>query len=288
MVKLSESWMLPGMISNTNKAYSYVETNDGSISVYADEYGQTMHSVSGGYEEALYKHVIPSGVTTIQKDEINVLDVGFGLGYNILALLHCCDSGDRFSKIRIISLESDDTIGNLVREIRFNDEKDHVYDKVKAAAQSGEYNDGRIHITILFGDARHTLKSVKNTRFDTVFHDPFSPASNPELWSVEFFSLLNERMEPNAVLTTYSAALQVRMAMMEAGFIIGRGPSVGGKKEGTLATIGGFIEALDEDEMEGIRSDVRAIPYREKSGLDTREDLLNRRLEEMRVMKNTG
>lgn len=276
------------MTSCSNKSYSYVETDDGSISVYADEYGQTMHSISGGYEEALYKHVIPSGVTTLQKDEINVLDVGFGLGYNILALLHCCERDDRFSKIKVVSLESEDTIGKLVAGIRFNDEKDHVYEKVKEAAQSGKYTDKKIHINILFGDARCTLKTVNNTRFDGVFHDPFSPASNPELWSVEFFSLLKEQMEPRAVLTTYSAALQVRMAMMEAGFIIGRGPSVGGKKEGTLATIKGSIDALDENEMEGIRSDVRSIPYREKSGLDTREDLLNRRLEQMRVMKNTG
>lgn len=276
------------MTSCNNKSYSYVETDDGSISVYAHEYGQTMHSISGGYEEALYKHVIPSGVTTLQKDEISVLDVGFGLGYNILALLHCCERDDRFSKIKVVSLESEDTIGKLVAEIRFNDEKDHVYDKVKAAARSGKYTDKKIHINILFGDARCTLKTVNNTRFDGVFHDPFSPASNPELWSVEFFSLLKERMEPRAVLTTYSAALQVRMAMMEAGFIIGRGPSVGGKKEGTLATIHGSIKTLNLDEMAGIRSAVRATPYREKSGLDTRDDLLHRRREEMRLMKNTG
>ncbi len=275
------------MSNDNNKMYSYVETDDGSISVYADEYGQTMHSVSGGYEEALYKHVIPSGVAALQKDEINVLDVGFGLGYNILALLHCCDMEDRFSKIRVISLERDDTIGKLVGDIRFNDEKDCVYDKVKGATQSGEYNDGRIHIAILFGDARQTLKTINHINFDAVFHDPFSPASNPELWSVEFFSLLKERMEPRAVLTTYSAALQVRMAMMEAGFTIGRGPSVGGKKEGTVATIKGTIETLSVDEIAGIRSAVRATPYREISGLDTREDLLNRRLEEIRLKKNT-
>ncbi len=273
------------MKKSKRKPYSYLETGDGSKSVYADEYGQAMHSLSGAYEESLYKHIIPSGVTTLQKDEISVLDVGFGLGYNVLALLYCCDNIERFKKISVVSLEREKSVGNLVSGVEFYDDRDTVYDKVRAAAASGAFHDDRISISIIFGDARHTLKAMKGIRFDGVFHDPFSPATNPELWTVEFFSRLCSLVEPYAVVTTYSAALQVRMAMMESGFIIGRGPSVGGKKEGTVATKNGSIDALSEDEVGAIRSVARAIPYRDISGCSTRDEILNRRIEEMRRFK---
>ena len=56
-----------------------IETGDGSATLFLDEYEQAMHSSSGAYEEAVLKHVIPSGILLKEKKELYVLDVGFGL-----------------------------------------------------------------------------------------------------------------------------------------------------------------------------------------------------------------
>ena len=68
-------------------AYTYraVSTGDGSLSLFSEEYSEMMHSDSGAYEESLLKHVYPSRVLA-RTEATTVFDIGFGLGYNALAL----------------------------------------------------------------------------------------------------------------------------------------------------------------------------------------------------------
>ncbi len=257
-------------------------TGDGSFSVHVNEYDQAMHSMSGAYNEALHKHVIPSGLLDSKKNEIHVLDVGFGLGYNILALMACCRNENIFDHVHLISLENEPAVVNIIKGIRFNDQRDELYQKIVHAVVHGEYSDVMFSIKVIFSDARETLERCDMPLFDAVFHDPFSPAKNPELWTVEFFELIYERVNPKAIITTYSAAPQVRRAMMDAGFIVGRGPSVGGKKEGTLATLAGGINSLPGKEIDEIKKDRKGTPYRDVTGADDRGTILLRRRNEMR------
>jgi tRNA U34 5-methylaminomethyl-2-thiouridine-forming methyltransferase MnmC len=69
-----------------------------------------------------------------------------------------------------------------------------------------------------------------------VFLDPFSPRTDGSLWGAEFLAGVASRMEPRAVLSTYSASLGVRASLRLAGLSVGLGPRVGTKAEGTLAS----------------------------------------------------
>lgn len=267
---------------DTQQEYSYVVTDDGTLSVHVNEYGQAMHSTSGAYNEALYKHVIPSGLLEIKKEEISILDVGFGLGYNILAFIAAYEKRGLFRNVHVVSLENDPDVVNKIRGITFNDHRDELYRKIEHAVVKGNYSDARLTIQVIFGDARQTLPALDLYQFDAVFHDPFSPAKNPELWTVEFFTILSKLVKPEAIITTYSAALQVRRAMLEAGFTVGRGPSVGGKKEGTLATIAGKIASLPNEEIEAIMTERKGTPYRDVTGADSRISIIQRRKKEMK------
>ena len=71
-----------------NNDYSIINTEDGTYSLYSEEYRQAMHSTSGAYQEAVLKHIYPSQILNSTGTELYVLDIGFGIGYNILALLH--------------------------------------------------------------------------------------------------------------------------------------------------------------------------------------------------------
>jgi len=73
--------------------------------------------------------------------------------------------------------------------------------------------------------------------------------------------------------------------LIEAGFIIGRGPSVGGKREGTLAAKSGIIPTLSEEEIRALKNNRRAVPYRDVNLTATREDILHQRLEEIKKLK---
>lgn len=265
-----------------------IETGDGSATLFLDEYEQAMHSSSGAYEEAVLKHVIPSGILLKEKNEVYVLDVGFGLGYNVLALLQLYSiSGSRF-KLNIISLEKDKSFSFYMDSIVFNDERDSLYGIIKKAYTEGSVQWEDCSLRILFGDARESLKNLKGYRFDAVFHDPFSPAKNPELWSVEYFKLIARLMKHDAVLTTYSSADHIRKAMIEAGLVVGKGPSVGQKREGTLASHGNSVPALEKDRLEEIRNNPKSEPYRDPELNLTREEIIKNRTESISNKKLKG
>lgn len=259
-----------------------VKTGDGSYTLYLHDYDEHMHSLSGAYEEALLKHVRPSRILNANKTMLHVLDVGFGLGYNILALLVEIERVGYRGTLTIVSLEKERSLLPALRSIRFDDSRDRIYSSIQRAYITGSCDINSVSISVLFGDARKLILPLPDNTFDAVFFDPFSPSRNPELWSVDLFREIYRSMNDNAVLTTYSSASQVRAALLEAGFLIGRGPAVGGKREGTLAAKTGIITVLPDDDMEQHLSNSRAVPYRDPHLDAGRETILNERIDEIK------
>jgi predicted methyltransferase len=269
----------------SHKTYTLITTEDGTSSLFNNDLQEAMHSRSGAYEEALLKHVRPSRALEVKRNHIRVLDVGFGLGYNILALLHERSKLLNVPFVEIITLEMDRTIFPLLRPVSFNDDRDPLYRTMCSVAGTGTVSAPGFSITLLTGDARATITSLGDASIDAVFQDPYSPSKNPELWTVEFFRELRRVVRDDAILTTYSSAPQVRMAMIGAGFAVGAGPSVGGKREGTLASLSGPIPVLGDEETAALRENVRATPYRDPLLSDERDVIVHRRRDEMKEQR---
>lgn len=204
-----------------------VITKDGSATFHSSEYSETYHSTSGALEEANKKY---SDVVEIENfDSVSVLDVCFGLGYNSAAAL------DRFSgkKIRIVGLENYqgiiDEIVNLGKEYPFN-----CRSFMQTVAKEGKYKDAKYEIELIMGDARETIKSLRE-EFDVVFFDPFSPKRCPHLWTKEFFDSVYAVMKKGGKLATYSCARVVRDNLKSAGFTVHDTPPVGRRAPGTMA-----------------------------------------------------
>ncbi len=269
----------------TDKKNYLIPTADGTSTLFLEEYDQAMHSDSGAYEESLLKHIYPSGVLDLDADIINVLDVGFGLGYNTLALIHEFKLKKKQSDLNIISLEKERHLIEFMEKIKFNDERDDIYNFIKQVYRSGKGSIENITLEILFGDGRNFLKKMERIKFDAVFQDPFSPSKNPEMWSVEYFACIKNLTAETAILTTYSSADQIRRAMLEAGLIIGSGPSVGRKREGTIASKSGIIEPLNDERISNIMDNPRSEPYRDRGLSMKREEILSERLDRIREGK---
>jgi chorismate dehydratase len=266
-----------------NHNYTLVKTGDGTLTLYSPDYDEHMHTLSGAYEEALLKHVYPSGILEVRLKQIHVLDVGFGLGYNILALISECAKKNYDGSIKIVSFEKErNRFLQALNRISFNDERDETYSLIKKAYVHGMAHKKNVYITVIFGDARKAVRDISTPLFDAVFFDPFSPSKNPELWTVDFFKEIYRLIKNTGVLTTYSSALQIRKALIDAGFVIGRGPSVGGKREGTLASKTTCIKPFDADELLALRSNSLAVPYRDCRLSDSPTAILKRRREEIK------
>ena len=206
-----------------------VRTSDNSYTVYSDKYSENYHSVSGALEESLKKFVEPCKI----KDGMSILDIGFGLGYNVGMAMF------KAKNLRIISLEKDPYVLKAIPAVKVLYWFQKTYEKIKAVARRLEYNENGTEVNIILGDARETIKKILTTKeenkFDAVFLDPFSPPKNPELWTVEFFKEIKKRMKKNATLATYSCAKIARENLKQAGFEVKDGPIVGRKSPGTLA-----------------------------------------------------
>ncbi|MEA3378330.1 MAG: MnmC family methyltransferase [Nanoarchaeota archaeon] len=201
-----------------------VQTKDGSYTFYSNKYGETYHSISGALEESFKKYVEPCKI----KDGDKILDICFGLGYNSLAAIHSVKN------LQIIALENDSKILNKIQKICMDNKLKEDFEKIKFAAKNLYYQNEKIKIKILLGDARKNIKKIKE-RFDAVFLDPFSPLKCPELWTKEFFIDIFKIMKIGGILATYSCAKNIRKNLNEAGFEIHDGPCVGRKSPNTVA-----------------------------------------------------
>lgn len=276
-------------LMKTNNNFELRKTEDGSYTLYSSGHGDTMHSIHGAYDEAVKKHVQASRLfsQTNITDPV-ILDMGFGMGFNSLAALHRCLDTPHCSSLTIHAFEKDIAIGELLSVELIPEELGNLYTHIinlyKSKKLDLTINNKQLSLHLHTGDIRHLLPYFEVT-CDAVFHDPYTPSKNPEMWTVEIFTYLYQVMEKDAILTTYSSAPQVRGALLEAGFHLGSAPSTGKKKEGTIASPGPFIGMFSQEQVGLLKENNKSTPYRDPGFQNSSEKILQNRLDEIKIKK---
>jgi len=162
----------------------------------------------------LCKHVLPALKHTQDKDEVVILDICFGLGFNTLATLHALKYSGK--KVRIYSPELDEELVCSLVNFVYPEEFDSLKQVIIALSKEHVYVSKEMEITLILGDAREFIRNT-DVKFDIVYQDAFSPKSNPLLWTSEYFKDISALMTPDAILTTYSISLATRIALHENG-----------------------------------------------------------------------
>ena len=195
-------------------------SEDGTYTAYSKEYDEHYHSTrDGALHESLTKHVKPAFSIKQKNQEINILDICYGLGFNTLATLYYYKQNSLTAKLRIYSPELDDSLVQSLNNFTYPKEFEAFKHIVKSIVKDGIYEDENFYIEVFLGDAREYVKKFKDT-FDIVYQDAFSPSSNPILWTKEYFSDIKRSVKEDGVLTTYSTSLSTRLALHENGFNI--------------------------------------------------------------------
>ena len=172
-----------------------------------------------------------------------------------------------------------------MQKISFPGGRGELYELLKSLPAKKEVAGEGFSVRLIAGDARSSAGALPSSCFNAVFHDAYSPSKNPELWTVEFFQELYRAAADGCILTTYSSAPQVRGALLEAGFVVGKGPSVGKKLESTVSAKGHVIEPLGAGEIETLRRSAKSTPYRDPGFSSSREEILARRIGEMKKLR---
>jgi tRNA U34 5-methylaminomethyl-2-thiouridine-forming methyltransferase MnmC len=195
-------------------------SEDGSFTAYSFEYNEHYHSTKdGALRESLLKHVYPTLKLKQDKEELNILDICFGLGFNTLATLYYYKKNSLSCKLNIFSPELDEALIKSLKNFSYPKEFEEFKHIIFALSDTGIYSDDNFHIELYLGDARTYVKECSKS-FDIVYQDAFSPSSNPALWTKEYFKDIKNLMKKDGVLSTYSIALRTRLALYENGFNI--------------------------------------------------------------------
>jgi tRNA U34 5-methylaminomethyl-2-thiouridine-forming methyltransferase MnmC len=258
-----------------------ITTGDGSLSFYSPEFRQAYHNTSGARQEALEKFVRPC---LLQRRlhlglPIRLLDVCFGLGYNAGVALEWLWEQDPECRIHLIGLERSPEVPRFACQqgICFGTKQQLDWQQL---VETGMLQTSTLEAQLIWGDARQTLHQIPLAWADAVFWDPFSPSACPELWTVELFKVIRQRMHPQGRLTTYSCAAAVRAAFLEAGFSIGSTPPVGRPWPGTVVSFSSDpLPPLSPAEQEHLQTRA-AVPYRDPSLSLPREAIQRHRQQE--------
>jgi tRNA U34 5-methylaminomethyl-2-thiouridine-forming methyltransferase MnmC len=221
-----------------------VRTDDGSWTLRNERLAQACHSTSGAWEQARLRYAAPCRLRELARERsvVHLLDIGTGLGLNLAAALAALEGTQ--VRLHAVSFEADASVFAAARELTDwpADAAPHV-ERVQRSIAG--HPDASLDLRLELGDARESIERVELAEFDAVFLDPFSPQVAPELWSEPFLLAVARRMAPHAVLSTYSAAFSVRLRLARAGLRVGRGPRVGRKSEGTLASARADLPPLE-------------------------------------------
>lgn len=250
------AWLNPSALGS-----GLVITQDGSYTLVSSAYGEPYHSISAGaIRECILKFVEPSTVLERSKvkSEVKLLDIGFGLGYNLaVAIKHLRDINPKV-RIEIVSFEKD-----LLQDIPLLPEPYRQYHKLLLDALPELEKDG-ISFKLFIGDARQKIKEVEGFGADAVFHDGFSPYRNPELWSYDFLKEIKQAMAEDGFWVSYTSSLPVRKALHMLSFGIANSRSVGRKRSGTVASPS-LKDSLGPEEIKKLSSSPYAIPFRDEN-----------------------
>lgn len=205
-------------------------TEDGSHTLFVPEIDECYHSSHGAMQESTHIF-IEAGLKHCLKQEIKVLEIGFGTGLNaFLTLIEAERSG---IQIQYTALELYQVEVEKALSLNYADQYSPEMKKYFESIQTSAWNT-KVQISPLF--RLEKIKADFTTvefpeAYDVIYFDAFSPEKQPEMWLPGQFEKLAEHCNPGTVLTTYCAKGAVRRAMSAAGFNVERLPGPPGKRE---------------------------------------------------------
>lgn len=197
--------------------HKMVQSEDGSFTAYSSEYEEHYHSTKdGALHESLCKHVIPALTIHQDKDELYILDICFGLGFNTLATLYYLREHHINQKLHIYSPELDSALIASLNDFTYPKAFEGFEQIISALVKEKKYEDENLYIELYVGDAREYLREL-DVQFDVIYQDAFSPSVNPILWTKEYFADALNLLAEDGIMTTYSTAFKIRRTLFENG-----------------------------------------------------------------------
>lgn len=210
-------------------------TNDGSKTLFINDLSENYHSHHGALQEA--EHVfIKNGLNLINNYEINILELGFGTGLNVLVTINEYLKTDKNHIINYFTLEKYPINESEIEDLEYfshfdNPELKNIYQKIhqtdweKSIEIIKGFNLKKIQCDFF------EIENISLPKINLVYYDCFGARVQPNLWEKPLFEMVSDKMDVNGLLTTYSSKGSVRRILKELNFEVEKKQGPPGKRE---------------------------------------------------------
>jgi tRNA U34 5-methylaminomethyl-2-thiouridine-forming methyltransferase MnmC len=211
--------------------------------------GQTFHPVVGPAAEARQVHL--AGTRLLERanawtgGRFTIWDVGLGAAANATAAVADLAAGYAgCGEVEMLSFDRTlDALDFALANAASLAYPSAYFTELELLRRGGEVvlplaRGSRLHWRVRQGDFPELLAGAEPLPPPhAIFFDPYSPAANREMWTLELFTALHTRLAPetSCLLTTYTRSTAVRVTLLLAGFYVGIGRSTGEKDQTTVA-----------------------------------------------------
>ena len=210
----------------------FIETADGSTSIYLEEMDEHYHSKHGAIAESNHIFIRNGLLSKSNHREIAVFEVGMGTGLNVMTTLKAAVEHDM--KVDYHAVEAFPIKEEELDFINFSsllDMEQGLFLKIHTTPWERE---NQLHPNFKLTKLNSKLGELelRKDQFDVVYFDAFAPEKQEEMWTEDIFGKIFEAIKPEGILVTYCVKGIIRRRLQSVGFRVEKlkGPE-GGKRE---------------------------------------------------------
>ncbi len=208
------------------------KTKDGSSTLFVPELNQHYHSIHGALQESLHVFIGAGWDQFKGRDQISILEVGFGTGLN--ALLTAERAAAEGRKTAYTSIEKYPLTLAEAGQLNYGQQlpSETATELLTKLHQAPWEEWSPISQQFQLKKLRSDLRAFEaENEFDLIYFDAFAPSAQPQLWTIAVFESMYRSLKPGGMLTTYCVKGEIRRNMKVAGFKVEKIPGPPGKRE---------------------------------------------------------
>lgn len=209
-------------------------TKDGSSTLFIPEWNERYHSKNGALQESLYVY-IEKGLYYLEKQNIRILEIGFGTGLNVLlSMIYQKNS----TKISYTALEPFPIKKEIYENLNYPfleplKNSQNIFIQLHELPEKTFY---KVNENFHFIKYYQKIQEFETTeKWDLVYWDAFGPRVQPEMWSLELCQKIYDLLDINGIIVTYCSQGQFKRNLKQVGFKVEVLPGPPMKREMTRA-----------------------------------------------------
>lgn len=220
------------------------KTEDGSKTIYIEDWDETYHSKHGAVQEAFHVF-IKNGLHHFisNKNKLKIIEIGLGTGLNAFITLLEAERNEK--PIAYVGIEKFPISEEEFKLVNYFDDVFKFYPEFESRRSEfeqvyqnlfncewEEWNEVSNYFSIKkvkkdFFD----LKNSDENEFDLIYFDAFGSRVQPELWELDLLEIVDALTKNEAIFTTYAAKGTIKRGLKELGYVVEKRPGPPGKRE---------------------------------------------------------